>query len=65
MKYSINLRMKNPGVAKYLIKTEDTNDHMIAFYLASHMLDSSDKDHFVEIVDNDSDETIANFNEDR
>ena len=63
MRYSVNLRMKNPGPAKYLIETSDVNDLTAAFYTGMHLSDKGDSDHFVEIVDNDNGGTIAIFNE--
>ena len=64
MKYSVNLIMKNPDQAKFLIDCKDTNDIVNAFEIANDLLHHNDvKGHFVEIVDNDSGEKIAGINE--
>lgn len=62
MKYSVNIRMKNPGPAKFLIASEETNDYMDAFYAAQRAADECDENHFVEIVDNEKKEVIQTFN---
>ena len=61
MKYSVNLRMKNPGPAKYLIDSRDASDFMEAFGMATRMAAEIDKDHFVEIFDNEINERAAHF----
>jgi hypothetical protein len=62
-KYSINTRMKNQGPAKYLIDTQGCDDLNEAFSVASNLADSCGADHFVEIVENYSNEKVATFNE--
>jgi len=64
MKYSVNVRMKNPGVAKYLIEARDTDDMHEAFCLAIAMVEKHEKDgYFVEVIDNNTNEKVAGFNE--
>ena len=66
MRYTVKLRMKNPGPAKYLIDSKDVNNMVEAFELATSVLANVDeKEHFVEIVDNITGDTIANFNENK
>ena len=62
MKYSINLRMKKPGPAKYLIDSREEDNFMEAFRAATRMAAEIDNDHFVEIFDNDINERVADFN---
>ena len=63
MKYTVKLRMRNPGPAKYLIDSRDSNNMVEAFEIATAVLASVDEnEHFVEIVDNESGDTIASFN---
>jgi hypothetical protein len=62
MRYAINVRMKNPGPAKYLIESRDSSDYMVAHYIAQHLCAKADKDHFVEIVDDNTGEQLACFN---
>ncbi|CAM6003868.1 unnamed protein product [Sphagnum balticum] len=61
MKYSVNVRIKNPGIAKYLIDARDFDNFMDAFQSASNMAKELDNDHFVEIVDNDFNEKVVNY----
>ena len=49
--YSIELRMKNPGPAKYLIAVTQRDDLTQAFAAADELMDENDKDHFVQICD--------------
>lgn len=62
MRYTVCVRLKNPGPAKYLMESQDADDFMDAFYGAKRAAEKADKDCFVEIVDNNSGETIATFN---
>jgi hypothetical protein len=62
MKYSINLRMKNPGPAKYLLDSVEANEFMDAFHLAKNMADDANEEQFVEIFDNESKDVVATFN---
>lgn len=64
MRYSVNLRMKNPGPAKYLIDSRECDNMCEAFTLATAVLANVDaKEHFVEIVETATGEKIAGFNE--
>lgn len=66
MRYSVNLRMKNPGPAKYLIDARETDNMVKAFEIATAVMTNiNDDEHFVEIVDMQTGESIANFNEDQ
>lgn len=58
--YSIEVRLKNPGPAKYLIQSVQRDDLNEAFRIAGTLADVTDKDHFVQIR-NDVNEVIANF----
>jgi hypothetical protein len=64
MKYSINLRMKNLGPAKYLIDSCEAGDFSTALNKASDLMDKVDieKDYFVEIVDNATGDRVAGLN---
>ena len=63
MKYSVNLRMKNPGPAKYLIESCEVDNITNAFYAATNMITANEGDHFVEIIDNNTNEKVAGINE--
>jgi hypothetical protein len=63
MKYSINLRLKNPGPTQYLIDVQERDDFMEAFYAAEKAAKDADDDHFIEIVDNELNEKIVSFKE--
>jgi len=63
MRYSVNLRMKNPGPTKYLVESAEKNDLIDAFYLGVQFAKSHKLDHYVEIVDNENGEIIAMFSE--
>lgn len=68
MKYSVNLRMKNPGPTKFLIESKDSEDLVGAFIVADEIIAKTpnmEKDYFVEIYDNVSKEKIASFNEEK
>lgn len=54
--------MKNPGPAKYLIKSCEEDSLINAFQAACDISKAIDSDHFVEIVDNQTGEKIAGFN---
>ena len=63
MRYSINLRMKNPGPAKFLIETCEANDLPSAFEAGDRMISALNvEEHFIEILDNNGDK-VASFNE--
>ena len=62
MRYSVNVRMKNPGPAKYLIDSSETNDFMDAFYAGKRAAMEIDSDHFVEIFDNETNDVLMTFN---
>lgn len=63
MRYSVQMRMNNPGVTKFLLESVDKDDFMEAFQLANEMADKCDKDSFVEIVNADNGDKICKFQE--
>ena len=62
-KYSVQVRMKNPGVTKYLMESSDHDSFMSAFYYAQKQVDRISSDYFIEIRDAESNEKMASFNE--
>jgi hypothetical protein len=64
MRYSVNLRLKNPGPAKYLVDTREAEDLPSAFKAGDELIATMDiKEHLIEIVDSSTNEVVASFNE--
>jgi hypothetical protein len=63
MKYTVNLRWKNLGPAKYLIDSKEANDLTQAYYIGDQMIENQLKvdEHFIEILDPAGD-IVASFN---
>jgi hypothetical protein len=61
MKYQVDLRWTNPGVAKYLIDSWSFDEFHEAFYHAQKIASTLDDEHFVEVRQDG--ELIAKLNE--